>query len=51
MAKKTKKKLTKVQATRQRDGRILLFILITMAIPVVLMLLGIGTPGLAFKPV
>ena len=48
MAKK-KKKLTKVQMARKRDGKLLIFALLTLVIPIVLMLLGIGTPGQAFK--
>lgn len=46
---KKKKTLTKVQAARKRDGRLILIILVTMLIPIVMMLLGLGPPGAAFN--
>lgn len=49
MAKKKKKPLTKVEAARKRDGRLILIILATILVPIAMMLLGVGPPGAAFN--
>lgn len=44
-----KKPLNRVQKIKRRNGRILLFLLATLLIPLLMMAAGIGTPGLAFR--
>lgn len=44
-----KKPLNKVQKIKRRNGRILLFLLVSFLIPLLMMAAGMGIPGLAFR--